>query len=206
MQTLTSKYSFDETVSRLGTAIESNGMDNYAGFDQQNCPPKQLNDADGKVIALRHAQSRHAADVHRHCHCTATAPASTDTEQKAKYAPPITDTRALITRSRSGLNGMANTLANAEIPIQNRRGIRPSPTHGGWNKSNAHHSTKSRSHGKITVLYNDCRNGQFHIPGIAGMTAVRAGCHITGNFAANLICRRHAFLFQSARNQMPSET
>lgn len=122
--TLTSKYSFDETVSRLETAIKSKGMDIFAVIDHQEAARRNgLTMQPAKVIVFGTPK---AGTPKAGTPLMVKDPAFalqlplrvlvTETDGKVRAA--YTDTRALIAGSRIGFDEVANTLANAEKLIQ----------------------------------------------------------------------------------------
>lgn len=117
--TLTSKYSFDETVSRLETAIKSKGMDIFAVIDHQEAAHRNgLTMQPAKVIVFGTPKAGTPLMVKDPSFALQLPLRVLVTETDGKVRAAYTDTRALIAGSRIGFDEVANTLANAEKLIQ----------------------------------------------------------------------------------------
>ncbi|WP_304674591.1 DUF302 domain-containing protein [Neisseria blantyrii] len=118
--TLTSKYSFDETVSRLETAIKSKGMNIFAVIDHQEAARRNgsLTMQPAKVIVFGMPKAGTPLMVKDPAFALQLPLRVLVTETDGKVRAAYTDTRALIAGSRIGFDEVVNTLANAEKLIQ----------------------------------------------------------------------------------------
>lgn len=117
--TLTSKYSFDETVSRLETAIKSKGMDIFAVIDHQEAARRNgLTMQPAKVIVFGTPKAGTPLMVKDPAFALQLPLRVLVTETDGKVRAAYTDTHALIAGSRIGFDEVANTLANAEKLIR----------------------------------------------------------------------------------------
>lgn len=118
--TLTSKYSFDETVSRLETAIKkSKGMNIFAVIDHQEAARRNgLTMQPAKVIVFGTPKAGTPLMVKDPAFALQLPLRVLVTETDGKVRAAYTDTRALIAGSRIGFDEVANTLANAEKLIR----------------------------------------------------------------------------------------
>ena len=117
--TLTSKYGFDETVSRLETAIKSKGMNISAVIDHQEAARHDgLTMQPAKVIVFGTPKAGTPLMVKDPAFALQLPLRVLVTETDGKVRAVYTDTHALIAGSRIGFDEVANTLANAEKLIQ----------------------------------------------------------------------------------------
>ena len=113
--TLTSKYSFDETVSRLETAIKSKGMDIFAVIDHQEAARRNgLTMQPAKVIVFGTPKAGTPLMVKDPEFALQLPLKVLVTEQDGQVKVVFNDTRALIQGSKIDFSDVENSLANAE--------------------------------------------------------------------------------------------
>ena len=117
--TLTSKYGFEETISRLETAIKSKGMNIFAVIDHQEAARHDgLTMQPAKVIVFGTPKAGTPLMVKDPAFALQLPLRVLVTETDGKVRAVYTDTHALIAGSRISFDEVANTLANAEKLIQ----------------------------------------------------------------------------------------
>ena len=117
--TAVSKYSFDDTVRRLETAVKEKGMTVFAVIDHQAAARQSgLDMQPAKVIVFGTPKAGTPLMVKDPAFALQLPLRVLVTETDGKVRAAYTDTRALIAGSRIGFDEVANTLANAEKLIQ----------------------------------------------------------------------------------------
>ena len=117
--TLTSKYGFDETVSRLETAIKSKGMNIFAVIDHQEAARHDgLTMQPAKVIVFGTPKAGTPLMVKDPAFALQLPLRVLVTETEGAVQVVFNDTRALVSGSKIEFAEVENTLANAEKLIR----------------------------------------------------------------------------------------